>query len=266
MVGRNKKLYIDIYHTLMDTDGINPKKHEHLASKEVTSDLKMDDIVISIRNKILNYYNDGLYIEGEEFEDVAYLNIFLLFGNEYQFLIDYLETINHKKEIGTELINDMDNEYYLLIENVFEDEDYQEFQCLLRSYKIDGNIKSKKVRSFEKGAGDFEIQIMLALAISAPVLDYYTKKALIKIEERLGKKYRVEFLNVNPMNYKAEASKLAEEPERFLNFQTAKSVGKLENKLEIIFVTRNKRIILTIDKSNGNIINSEVHDKSQTGI
>lgn len=62
------------------------------------------------------------------------------------------------------------------------------------------------------------------------------------------------------------ASKLAEEPERFLHFQSAKLVGKLENDLEIIFVTRNKRVTITIDKSDGDIINSEVYDKSQTGI
>lgn len=255
----NREIHIDIYHSISDEYGLTYIENKLLYSSTIKSDIKMDDLVRKIRELIFEYYGDGLYITAEDFDDVGYININLLFGEDYFFLTEYFDSINNNEQILLAESKSIESNVFINVENIFDDSDYEKLKKIFKEYGVEAEVYSKQISTFERGAGDFHIDLLI-LALE-PIRD----SLVAKLKKIFGDA-SIQVVKFDALSYRACAATLANEAERFLKFQSSKIVNEEAKIQEVIFTSRKNKIILNVDIVSGKIVESEVLAKSQTGI
>jgi len=255
----NREIHIDIYHSISDKYGLTYIENKLLYSSTINSDINMDDLVRKIIKLIFDYYGDGLYIIAEDFDDVGYINIYLLFGEDYFFLTEYFDSINNNGQIPPVESKSIKSNGFIHIENIFDDSDYEKLERIFKEYGVEAELYSKQISAFEKGAGDFHIDLLI-LALE-PIRD----SLVAKLKKVFGKS-SIQIVEFDVLSYRSYVATLVNEAERFLKFQSSKIVNKESRVQEVIFTSRKNKIILHVDIVSGKIVESEVLVKSQTGI
>lgn len=185
-----KKLYIDIYHLNFEDDSLTTKTLDRLHKMEITTNINVGDIVSQLKHLIFKHYNDGLYIRAEEFEDFCYLNIILMFGKEHDFLVHYLESINDTNAIKPSKVLTTE-QHFISIDHFFNQQEIEELQKELGNSGISTEIYFIERSAFERGAGDYHEDVILALitgsvkVIGSRVTNYFMDKYIEPYNPRI---------------------------------------------------------------------------------
>jgi len=267
-----KKVYIDIYHPVADDEGFPTKDVIHLTAIDINTDIKIGKVVDKLTELTLEYYNDGLYIEAEEFEQTCYLNIFLMFGKEYKFLVEYLYSINIEQiKTASQIKNQKD--LFLSVDYLFDENDTEDLVRELNDFGVEVKIHLINRKAFERGAGDYHELIMMSI-----------QSGLVGAAGALGKRLMDKLIDKyddyqSPRIHKVNTEKVLEFisnevsiNKRDLEIYSVKDLekdykeeGTDSDKVEIMITSRYKRVKVIYEKST-KFINYEVIDKTQTMI
>lgn len=254
-----KSVYIDIYHSLFDDDGLTTKDLAHLYKMNITTDIDIGKIVNQVKLLIFKQYGDGLYIKAEEFEDFCYLNIVIMFGKEYNFIAEYLESINMSQEMNLNTL--VNPKFFLSVDYFFSQQETAELQEILHDFGIDTKVYFIERKAFERGAGDYHENVVLSLitgsaqAIGSRVTNYLIDKFSDHQNARIN--------SVNTDTILGHISKETGINKQDLHLTKTKNIS--DEKIEIIITNRYKNIKVLYDK-NSNSISYEVSHKTQTMI
>lgn len=255
-----KVLYIDIYHPTSEDEGLTFSNYDHLHKMDVKTSSDIGEIIVKLKQKIFKHYGDGLFIQAEEFKGFCYLNILVLFGSEYNFLVDYIESISEPYNgplPETESIGDT----VLSIDYIYNQEETVELQNELARFGVKSEVYFIKRKAFERGAGDYHENIILSL-ISGAVHAIGTK-----ITEHLMKKFDI---HQNPQVYDISSKKILS----YISEETGISKQHLyiterrnmeKDKIEFNITNRYKIIEVRYDKISQKI-DYRIKDKTQTMI
>lgn len=267
-----KKVYIDIYHPLEDNKGFPTKNVIHLKAIDIQTDINIDEVVSKLTELILEYYGDGLRVEAEEFEEFCYINVFLMFGKEYKFLVDYLYSINLKESENTSQIKNIEN-IFLSIDYFFDENDRNTLIKELNDLVIEAEFYLINRKRFERGAGDYHELIMLAIKSSisgagtalgkilmdklVDIYDDYQNPRIHKVNTEKVLEFISREVDINKADLKIYSVKNLKEP--------FNEKGKKAEKMEILITSRYKNIQVICEK-NSKITSYEVENKTQTMI
>lgn len=231
----------------------------------------IDAITNQLKVLIFEYYNDGLYIRTEEFDNICYLNIILLSGKEYEFLLPYLKSLNAAKtneKLMTEETIDY-SKVYLSIDYV-EEKEIKKLQEDLNNLNIESKLYHVESNTYERGASDFYIKILLGLGL-------VTAKGFVTgASEELGKKLMSPILEkfrpyqntgINSINNEELITYISQQTrinERDLHIKSVKNIED-ENMVEVLIVNRYKEIVVKCT-NDLKTINYEIKNKTQTMI
>src|SRR5699024_7991960 len=146
-----KKVYIDIYHPIEDNDGFPTKDVTHLKALDIQTNINIDEVINKLTELILESYGDGLFIEAEEFEEFCYINVYLMFGTEHKFIIDYLSSINIQEIEHTSQTKNSES-IFLSVDYLFDENDRNTLIKELNDLGIDAKIYLINRKRFERGA------------------------------------------------------------------------------------------------------------------
>lgn len=258
-----KTIYIDIYHGVFNEENLVYEDFIHLYELDIITQESVDRIVDQVKSFIFEHYNDGLYIRSEEFEDICYLNIILLFGEEYEFLLPYLESINTDipKDVTPEKQRSRDHDTFLWISYTDQDEIIK-IQEELSELEIGSEVYYVESNSFERGAGDFHKNFLVSLFTGFG--EELGKRIMSSILDKFEPHQRVA---VNSINTKKLISYISDQTNINQRDLQIKSIQDLEDEdiVEVIIINRYKEITVkcTADLKR---IDFEIKDKTQTMI
>lgn len=260
-----KHVFIDIYKPVWDDETqLFYSNVDHLEKLDLITETDLDSIVENLKNYL---GGDGFSILVEEFKTQTYINVLIYFNQDTQEVIKYLKTIeseNVKNELNGGLIEGKDDkdEILLSVDGLFNQEDIDELLSLLRSEGIEVEIKLRKRSAFERGAGDYHEDVVLALisgagkAIADKVMDIVLAR-----KERRDTRF-------NTVNSKKIKEYLSEETGININDLGVTYIGTVDgnpNMTEIKLTSRYKNIIAYYNKETLEL-NYEVIHKTQTMI
>ncbi|KKI85095.1 hypothetical protein [Shouchella clausii] len=121
-----KMVYVDIYHTKFEDDGIMPKELIHLHAMDVYTNISVAEIIEQLRLCIYHRYGDGLFIKAEEFQTECFLTVEIFFGDDYSSLTDYLSSINLPHKIPKQISKLTNNDVALSVDFMANQEEIKE--------------------------------------------------------------------------------------------------------------------------------------------
>lgn len=256
------QIFIDIYKPVWDDETqLFYSDVDHLEKIDLITEIDLNSIVENLKKHL---GGDGFSIEVEEFKTQTYINILIYFNQDTQGLIKYLKTIesaNVKSNFDGGLIEDKD-EILLSVDGLFNQEDIDELLLLLKSEGIEAEIKLRKRSAFERGAGDYHEDIILALisgagkAIADKVMDIVLAR-----KERRDTRF-------NTINSKKIKEYISEETGININDLGVSYIGTVDENpklTEIKLTSRYKHITAYYNKETRGL-NYEVIHKTQTMI
>jgi len=255
-----KVIYIDIYHPISEGDGLTFNNFNHLHKMNVKTSTDIGEIVEQLKLEIFKHYGDGLFIQAEEFKDFCYLNILILFGSEYDFLVDYIKSISEPFD-GPPPEAEATRDIALSVDYIYSQKETTVLQNDLERFGVKSEVYFIKRKAFERGAGDYHENIILSL-LSGAVHAVGTK-----ITEHLIKKFDI---HQNPQVYNISSEKIlsyvSQEtgiPKQHLSITERRNIEN--NKIEFNVINRYKVINVKYDK-NSREIDYSIKDKNQTMI
>lgn len=258
-----KKIYIDIYHGIFNEEILVYEDFIHLYELDIITQESVDSIVEQVKSLIFEHYNDGLYIRSEEFEDICYLNIILLFGEEYEFLLPYLEGINTDipKDAIPEKQKNKEHDTFLWVSYTDQDEIIKT-QEKLSELDIGSEVYYVESNSFERGAGDFHKNFLIGL-----ITGFGEELGKRTVSSVLDKFESYQRAAVNSIDTKKLVSYISEQTNINQRDLQIKGVESLEDDdlIEVTIINRYKEITVkcTTDLKR---IDYEIKDKTQTMI
>ncbi|WYU51915.1 hypothetical protein MHH67_21520 [Bacillus sp. FSL K6-0047] len=255
-----KKVYIDFYHSIFEDDGLTTKELVHLNSMDINTDVDIGSVVEQLRLLIFKQYGDGLYIQAEEYGNLCYLNIIIMFGEDYNLLAEYLDSIHRPGEIKFNKTAIPNQGNFLSIDYFSNQEETKDLRRLLRNWNIESKVYFIERKAFERGAGDYHENVILSfLAGSAEAIG--NRVTNILMDKFGGYNPRVTNFNTdNVLSYISEETGINKQD---LHLTKIENISK--NKIAINVANRYKCIKVLYDK-NTKSINYEVMDKTQTMI
>ncbi|MFS0820407.1 hypothetical protein [Bacillus sp. 1P02SD] len=256
----HKKVYIDFYHSLYEDDGLTTKELVHLNSMDINTDIDIGNVVEQLKLLIFKQYGDGLFIQAEEFENLCYINIIIMFGEDHNLLAEYLGTIHRSEEVKVNKITAPSQGNFLSVDYFFNQEETKDLRRLLNNLGIESKVYFIERKAFERGAGDYHENVILSfLAGSAEAIGNRVTNLLM---DKFGN-HNPRLTNFNTDNILSHISE-----ETGINKQDL-HLTKIENisngRTEINITNRYKSIKVIYDKD-AKSINYEVMDKTQTMI
>lgn len=243
--------------------GMIVQEFNHLYDMSIVTTEELDEIVNQIKSLIFDYYNDGLYIRAEEFEDICYLNIILLFGEEYEFLLPYLNDLHIDSSINGEKADELmePTEAFLSIDYA-DQSDIKKLQEILKGNGIATEVYYTETNAFERGAGDYHENFLLAILTGAG--EKIGEEIISIISEKFRPFQRVGVNSINKEELIAYISQQTDINKRDLHM---KNVKKIENEemVEVLIVNRYKEIKVTCTMDL-KTINYEIKNKTETMI
>lgn len=271
-IDNTKKVYIDIYHPVADDEGFPTKDVIHLTAIDINTNIKIGKVVDKLTELTLEYYHDGLYIEAEEFEQSCYINIFIMFGKEYKFLVEYLYSIDIEQiESASKIKNKED--IFLSIDYLFDQKDTDVLVRELNDFGVEVKIHLINRKAFERGAGDYHELIMMSIQSGLiGAAGALGKRLIDKLIDKYDDYQSPRIHKVNTKEILEFISNEVSINKRDLEIYSVKDLekdykeeGKNSDKVEIIITSRYKRVKVIYEISTKNI-NYEVIDKTQTMI
>lgn len=267
-----KKVYIDIYHPVADEEGFPTKNIIHLTAMDINTNIYIGKVVDKLTELILEYYGDGLYIEAEEFEQTCYINVFIMFGKEYKFLVEYIDSINIEQAKTAQKVKSQEDTF-LSVDYLFDEKDIENLVKELNDLGIEVKIHLINRKAFERGAGDYHELSMMSI-----------QSGLVGVTGALGKRLMNKLMDMYDDHQSPRINKVNNEKilefisnevginKGDLNIYSVKDIeeadkdeGKEADKIEIIITSRYKSIKVIYEKNSKNI-NYEVRNKTQAMI
>lgn len=253
----HKNVYVDFYHSLFENDGVSIDELVHLNSMDIITETDIGNVVEQLKQLIFKPYGDGLYIQAEEFKDLCYLNVIIMFGEDYSSLAEYLDSINSTAKVE---VNKDDHSNFLSVDYFFSQEETKDLRELLEKSGIESEVYFIERKAFDRGAGDYHENVILSFlkGSAAAMGSRITNHLMGKFGE-----YNPRLTSFNTEHILSHISK-----ETGINKQDLR-VTKIEdipdNKIEIQITNRYKKIKVVYDKPT-RLINYEVLAKTRTMI
>lgn len=257
----SKIVYVDIYYSLFEEDGMNIRELLHLDSIDIRTNVDIGEVISDLKQLIFKKYGDGLYIKAEEFEEICYLNIIIMFGKEYEFLVEYLDTINDPNDKLVDHLSNEDHRYFVSVDYFFNQRETEELKKILDELGVESKVYFIERQAFERGAGDYHENVILSF-LSGSVEAIGNRLTHI-LMDRLSR-------HQNPRIVKFNIDKVITyiSEETGINKQDL-HVSKIEHNqnsiTEIEIINRYKKIKVQYDQ-NTKAISYEIDDKTQTMI
>lgn len=247
-------------HYIFEDDGVTTKELVHLNSMDINTDIDIGNVVERLRFLIFKQHGDGLYIQAEEFGNLCYLNIIIMFGEDYNLLAEYLDSIHRSEEVKVDKTTIPNQENFLSVDYFFNQEETKDLRRFFKNSGIESNVYFIERKAFERGAGDYHENVILSfLAGSAEAIGNRVTNLLM--DKFSSNNPRLTNFNTdNILSYISEETGINKQ-----DLHLTKIENISESQIEINITNRYKSIKVLYNKADKSI-NYEVMDKTQTMI